>query len=123
MTTESQTRHENPELPQGLSFLTLGTGDAFSATRYGACLSVEHREGDTVHRVLVDCPHPIRKILHEGRDTRDLDVGSFDALVLPVGRVVVLPDDCLVTWAGARWLARRSRRPARQSARGSPRAS
>lgn len=69
-------------VPEGLSILALGTGDAFSATRYGACLSVEHRDGDRIHRVLIDCPHPIRKILHEGRDTSDLDVGSFDACVL-----------------------------------------
>ncbi|MBX3247922.1 MAG: ribonuclease Z [Myxococcales bacterium] len=67
-----------------LSFIALGTGDAFSAKRYGACLAVEHREGDTSRWLLIDCPHPIRKLLHEGsREVAPgLDVGSFDALVL-----------------------------------------
>jgi ribonuclease BN (tRNA processing enzyme) len=55
----------------------LGTGDAFSAERYSSCLLVEH--GDT--RVLVDCPHPIRKILRESTRGR-VDVGDVDALVL-----------------------------------------
>jgi ribonuclease BN (tRNA processing enzyme) len=55
----------------------LGTGDAFSATRYSSCLLVEH--DDT--RILVDCPHPIRKILRESTRGR-VDVGDIDALVL-----------------------------------------
>ena len=55
----------------------LGTGDAFSAERYSSCLLVEH--DDT--RVLVDCPHPIRKILRESTRGR-VDVGDVDALVL-----------------------------------------
>ncbi len=55
----------------------LGTGDAFSAWRYSSCLLVEH--GDT--RLLVDCPHPIRKILRESTGGR-VDVGDLDGLVL-----------------------------------------
>lgn len=55
----------------------LGTGDAFSAERYSSCLLVE--EGDT--RLLVDCPHPIRKILRESTAGR-VDVGDIDAVVL-----------------------------------------
>jgi ribonuclease BN (tRNA processing enzyme) len=55
----------------------LGTGDAFSAERYSSCLLVE--DGDT--RLLVDCPHPIRKILRESTVGR-IDVGDVDALLL-----------------------------------------
>ncbi len=50
----------------------LGVGDAFSARWYSTCLLVEH---DGVH-LLIDCPHPIRKVLAEsgaGVDLPDLD--------------------------------------------------
>lgn len=61
----------------GLSFVALGVGDAFSARWYSSCLLVE-AEGA---RVLVDCPHPIRKILHESTSGR-VDIGDIDAIVL-----------------------------------------
>jgi ribonuclease BN (tRNA processing enzyme) len=44
-----------------LSFITLGVGDAFSALHYSSCLAVE-AEGQVL---LVDCPHPIRKMMRE----------------------------------------------------------
>lgn len=44
-----------------LSFIPLGVGDAFSALRYSSCLAVE-AEGQVL---LVDCPHPIRKMMRE----------------------------------------------------------
>lgn len=44
-----------------LSFITLGVGDAFSALRYSSCLAVE-AEGQVL---LIDCPHPIRKMMRE----------------------------------------------------------
>jgi ribonuclease BN (tRNA processing enzyme) len=46
-----------------LRFVPLGVGDAFSEVRYSSCLAVEH-EGDLL---LVDCPHPLRKMLAEAR--------------------------------------------------------
>lgn len=55
----------------------LGTGDAFSADRYSSCLLVE----DGTTRLLIDRPHPIRKILKESTGGR-VDVGDIDALVL-----------------------------------------
>lgn len=46
----------------GITILPLGVGDAFSALYYSSCLAV-HSQGCWL---LVDCPHPIRKILREG---------------------------------------------------------
>jgi ribonuclease BN (tRNA processing enzyme) len=64
---------------RGLSILPLGVGDAFSARFYSSCLLVE-AEGA---RLLVDCPHPIRKILREATAaTTPVDVGDIDAVVL-----------------------------------------
>lgn len=65
-----------------LAFLPLGVGDAFSARWYSSALAIEFGE----RRLLVDCPHPIRKILREAGETRSggtaLDVGDFDAVLL-----------------------------------------
>ncbi|XXF80066.1 MBL fold metallo-hydrolase [Myxococcaceae bacterium GXIMD 01537] len=44
-----------------LSFIPLGVGDAFSALYYSSCLAVE-AEGQVL---LIDCPHPIRKMMRE----------------------------------------------------------
>jgi ribonuclease BN (tRNA processing enzyme) len=55
----------------------LGTGDAFSADRYSSCLLVE----TATTRVLVDCPHPIRKVLKSSTAGR-VDVADIDAVVL-----------------------------------------
>ena len=49
--------------------LPLGVGDAFSARWYSSCLAVEH-DG---RWILVDCPHPIRKMLAEADLELDLD--------------------------------------------------
>ena len=51
-----------------LSFIPLGVGDAFSARWYSSCLAVEHDD----RWILVDCPHPIRKMLAEA-GAPDLD--------------------------------------------------
>jgi ribonuclease BN (tRNA processing enzyme) len=63
-----------------LSFIPLGVGDAFSARHYTSCVAVR-ADG---RWLLVDCPHPIRKVLREGSGAleRPLDLGSFDAFVL-----------------------------------------
>lgn len=64
----------------GLSFVAAGVGDAFSALYYSSCLVVE-AEG---RRLLIDCPHPIRKILREAGEAcgADLDLDGVDAVVL-----------------------------------------
>ncbi len=63
-----------------LTLLPLGVGDAFSARWYSSALALE-ADGA---RLLVDCPHPIRKILKESGEAAGmaLDVGDFDAIAL-----------------------------------------
>jgi ribonuclease BN (tRNA processing enzyme) len=58
----------------------LGVGDAFSALSYSSCLALE-AEGQWL---LVDCPHPIRKILREAALARGLrlDLEQFSAVAL-----------------------------------------
>lgn len=68
-----------------LFFVPLGIGDAFSALHYGACLAVGHDDGAQTRWLLIDCPHPIRKMIREGAEQAGcagLDVGDFEALVL-----------------------------------------
>lgn len=67
-------------MPDKLSFIVLGVGDAFSARYYSSCLAV-HCEGAWL---LVDCPHPIRKMMKEAPAAAQvgLDVGSIDALLV-----------------------------------------
>lgn len=63
-----------------LRLLTLGVGDAFSRRFYSASLALS--AGD--RWLLVDCPHPIRKILGEAAVTAGLtlDVDRLDGVVL-----------------------------------------
>ena len=63
-----------------LSFVTLGVGDAFSALYYSSCLALE-AEGQVL---LVDCPHPIRKMMREASQSSGvaLDVDRVAGLVL-----------------------------------------
>ena len=55
----------------------LGTGDAFSADRWSSCLLIE----TSTTRLLIDCPHPIRRVLKSSTKGR-VDVGDIDAVVL-----------------------------------------
>jgi ribonuclease BN (tRNA processing enzyme) len=63
-----------------LTLLPLGTGDAFSARRYSTCLALE-AEG---RWLLVDCPHPIRKMMRDAslRSGLALDVDRLEAVAL-----------------------------------------
>lgn len=63
-----------------LGFLPLGVGDAFSARYYASCLLVGF-EGEWL---LIDCPHPIRKMLCEAASTAGmkLDLDAVKAVVL-----------------------------------------
>jgi ribonuclease BN (tRNA processing enzyme) len=59
-----------------MRLLPLGVGDAFSALHYSSSVLLE----SAGQWLLLDCPHPIRKILHEGSLRalgRPLDVGDL----------------------------------------------
>jgi len=60
--------------------LPLGVGDAFSRRFYSSCLFVEH-EG---FGLLVDCPHPVRKMMAEGgaRAGWPVDLPDVHALIV-----------------------------------------
>lgn len=60
----------------GLRYIALGVGDAFSADHYSSCVAVEH-EGQVL---LIDCPHPIRKMMKEANCGFDLDAVAAVAL-------------------------------------------
>lgn len=64
----------------GLHVLALGVGDAFSAEHYSTCLAL--RAGE--RWLLVDCPHPIRKMMREAsaRSGVALDVDAVEAVAL-----------------------------------------
>jgi ribonuclease BN (tRNA processing enzyme) len=64
----------------GFRLLPLGVGDAFSARHYSSCLALE-ADGEWL---LVDCPHPIRKLMYEGSAAAGtvLDVAQVRAVVL-----------------------------------------
>ncbi|MCB9594963.1 MAG: ribonuclease Z [Sandaracinaceae bacterium] len=52
-----------------MRLVPLGVGDAFSARWYSSCLALEHAD----RWILLDCPHPIRKMLAESDAGVDLD--------------------------------------------------
>lgn len=57
-----------------MELVSLGVGDAFTARYWSTCAAVE-AEGA---RLLIDCPHPIRRVLAGA----SLDVGDLDAVVI-----------------------------------------
>lgn len=67
-------------MTNGLDLLVLGVGDAFSAERYSTAFALR-AEG---RWLLVDCPHPIRKMLREAatRAGVEVDLGDLDAVAL-----------------------------------------
>lgn len=64
----------------GLSFVPIGIGDAFSSLYYSSAVVLE-ADG---HRLLVDCPHPLFKILREAsaRSGVPLDAGGLLGVAL-----------------------------------------
>lgn len=61
-----------------MRYIPLGVGDAFSAQFYTCCVAVE-AEGTWL---LIDCPHPIRKMMREGGQKAgiEFDVGDIAAV-------------------------------------------
>ncbi len=64
----------------GMRMLALGVGNAFSALYYSSCLAVE-ADGAWL---LIDCPHPIRKIVREASRQAGVELGveQFSGVVL-----------------------------------------
>jgi ribonuclease BN (tRNA processing enzyme) len=62
------------------TFVTLGVGNAFSAQNYSSCLAL-HAEQTWL---LIDCPHPIRKMLRDAALATSLilDVANVSAVAL-----------------------------------------
>ena len=67
-----------------MQLLPLGVGDAFSALRYSCCLALRQHTAPDSPWVLIDCPHPLRKILHEGcaRSGIDLPLEQLQGVIL-----------------------------------------
>jgi ribonuclease BN (tRNA processing enzyme) len=63
-----------------LRLLPLGVGDAFSARHYSSCFALE----TAGQWLLVDCPHPIRKIMREGSAAAglSLDIGDLQGVIV-----------------------------------------
>lgn len=63
-----------------LDLLVLGTGDAFSAEHYSSCFALRAED----RWLLVDCPHPIRKMIRESSAHAgiELDVDQLEAVAL-----------------------------------------
>ncbi len=64
----------------GMGLLTLGVGDAFSARFYSSCLALEADR----RWLLIDCPHPIRKMLREAgqQSGQSVDLDEVAGVVL-----------------------------------------
>src|SRR5262245_60008861 len=67
-----------------LRFIPLGVGDAFSALYYSSSLLVIANDESREHRLLIDFPDPIRKVLHESSETTglDLSIETIQATIL-----------------------------------------
>jgi ribonuclease BN (tRNA processing enzyme) len=63
-----------------MRLLPLGVGDAFSAMHYSSCVVLE---ADGVY-LMIDCPHPIRKIMREAGQSAGipLDIDHLTAIAL-----------------------------------------
>ena len=59
--------------------IPMGVGEAFTARHYTSCLAL----GTGDRWLLIDCPHPLRKMLREGSIAaglpKPLDIGDFTA--------------------------------------------
>ncbi|MCC7074860.1 MAG: ribonuclease Z [Deltaproteobacteria bacterium] len=67
-----------------LTLLPLGTGDAFSATRHSCASALIHESAAGRAVLVIDCPHPLRKMLREASAISGipLDVPDLSACVL-----------------------------------------
>lgn len=66
-----------------LTLLPLGTGDAFSALHH-SCSSALIVDGEEPGVLLIDCPHPLRKVMHDAAAVAGctIDIGDVTACVV-----------------------------------------
>lgn len=78
VTAEGMQQDGNPS--GDLAFVPLGVGDAFSARHYSTAFAVLGGQ----RLLLVDCPHPLRKMMREAGEASGvaLDLERIDAVVL-----------------------------------------
>src|SRR5262249_25429122 len=62
----------------GMRLLALGVGNAFSSRYYSSCFALE-AEGQWL---LIDCPHPIRKVVREASQAAGLSLKIDDVLAV-----------------------------------------
>ncbi len=62
----------------------LGVGDAFTALYYSTCLALEAVAASERSMVLVDCPHPIQKMMREASLASGIEIAPrrIDAVIL-----------------------------------------
>ncbi|OGQ17513.1 MAG: MBL fold hydrolase [Deltaproteobacteria bacterium RBG_16_71_12] len=67
-----------------LTLLPLGTGDAFSAERHSCCNALVYDDDGTRAVLLIDCPHPLRKVMRDAARVHGLalDVADVTACAL-----------------------------------------
>lgn len=67
-----------------MTLLPLGTGDAFSAERHSCCNALVCDDGGARAVLLVDCPHPLRKVMRDAARVQGfaLDVADVTACAL-----------------------------------------
>lgn len=67
-----------------LTLLPLGTGNAFSAERHSCCNALVHDDDGARAVLLIDCPHPLRKVLRDAAQVQGfaLDIADVTACAL-----------------------------------------
>ena len=58
-----------------LTLLPLGVGDAFTELHFTSCLALQ-AGGAGGEQILVDCPHPIRRVLRDGARASGMTIGA-----------------------------------------------
>ena len=58
-----------------MNVLILGTGDAFTKLHFGTSALIEAGEGEYI---LIDCPDPIHRVIHEATTKNDLNIDVLD---------------------------------------------
>jgi phosphoribosyl 1,2-cyclic phosphodiesterase len=76
--TVGRNKKDRRRKAMAMQFCALGVGGAFSNKYYSTSVAVLSDKG----ALLIDCPHPIRKMLGEASLPRPTDAGDFDAVLI-----------------------------------------